>query len=453
MEEEVGISTTISNAKPKGDVQKEQTPSKLIPKGKLQFGKVKILNHSKSNSTTERTHKYPNVSDIAQADKIMSALGITEEECANLKVVDCLPPLVLVHYDEPSDRCAEIRGTVIDADEGVVVCRSFPFTKEYAADDTILSLFDLDGCTQTIAYEGTIIRVYFAAGNWRISTHRKIDATTSRWGPVNRDGSVSANNFAAIFKELWGEVEFVEYLNPTLWYTFLISDPKNKIVCSIQEQKLYHVGTFSADQPGKNLLYDKECDVPMVTVTNSRCNSPNFVSWSKEEIKNNLVDEQMEFVKKATGVLVTMKNNHVIKIVPPCYLSLRNLRGNEPSVAKRMLALWRDDIRRYIDTGLTDGEDNWSCMKLLALYPEKAEELEATFHNLQTTIPVKLVDWFIRRYERGYYLHLEKSEHMILEATHKFYNSKYTVEDNIRYQMARARLDTVWEVVNRSKTE
>jgi hypothetical protein len=144
---------------------------------------------------------------------------------------------------------------------------------------------------------------------------------------------------------------------------------------------------------------------------------------------------------------VTLKTGHVIKIVPPCYLSLRELRGNEPSFTKRMLALWRDDIKRYVEQGLSDGEENWSCTKLIALYPEKSEEMENAFRQLQTEIPVALADLFIRRYERGVFLRLDKSEHIIVEAAHKYYNEKLTVEDNIRYQMARVRLGTVWEVV------
>jgi hypothetical protein len=454
------------------------TPTQVQPVAPVEvnsgrkYGEVKVLAHRKVPKSEDHdavgahqrgarrvpdADKYPSVLETGQADKITSALGISDEQCANLRIMDSAPPLVLVHYLEPNDHTSEIRGTVVDAEEGVVVCRSFPFTKEYAADDPILSFFDLTNCTQTIAYEGTIIRVYFAAGQWRVSTHRKIDANSSRWSASrSSDSSNTPNSFGAVFKELWGDVEFGACLNPMLWYTFLISDPNNKIICSIGEQKLYHVGTFSATQPGKNLLYDAiKGEVPaepsLIRVTNPRCNPPDVVSWGLQELRQQLVEEQLEFVKRATGVLVTFSNNHVIKIVPPCYLSLRNLRGNEPSAAKRMLALWRDDIKRYIDTGLTDGEENWGCMKLLGLYPEKAEELEAAFHTLQTTLPVKLADWFIRRYEKGVYLRFEKPEHLLLEATHKYYRPEHTVEDNIRYQMSRARLSLVWELLEQQK--
>jgi hypothetical protein len=149
------------------------------------------------------------------------------------------------------------------------------------------------------------------------------------------------------------------------------------------------------------------------------------------------VDNQVEFVKKATGVLVTTKKGDVIKIVPPCYNNLRNLRGNDPSLEKRMAVLWRDDIRRYIEQNLTDGEDSWSCMKFLDLFPEKQAELTEVFSFLQTVAPVRLGDFFMKRYQKNLYLHLDKPIHTILEASRKYYKSEFSVEDNIRYQMSK----------------
>jgi hypothetical protein len=208
---------------------------------------------------------------------------------------------------------------------------------------------------------------------------------------------------------------------------------------------LYHVGTWSSSgERTNNLLYSGD---PQFSVDNPRCLPPDYVLWSREEVRQHLVDEQIDFVQKATGLLVTTKDGRILKIVPPCYLTLRGLRGNEPSCTRRMVGLWRDDIRRFVEEGLTDGDDHWSCMKLVMLFPELKTELNRCFELIQTRIPNTLADGFIKRYQRGGFLYLEKPEHTVLEATRKYYRSQHSLEDNIRYQMSRVRFDVLWELV------
>lgn len=107
--------------------------------------------------------------------------------------------LYLIHYTQDADmkKFGDLRGVVVDIEARTVVCRSFGFTptaevdKLEIAPDGKYRIADIYGIQHVIdpqslriklGFEGTIMRVFKHDGVVYHSTHRRLDASRSRWG-------------------------------------------------------------------------------------------------------------------------------------------------------------------------------------------------------------------------------------------------------------------------------
>lgn len=319
------------------------------------------------------------VSDLDNADAIFDLLGVSREYDDWLRVFDEVDDLVLIHYMTLCPEVAHIRGIIVKLGETpTIVAGTFPHTPEGSWDEVAEDLNEFRHAT--IAYEGTILRLFFSGAKWYLSTHKKIDGMRSRW---------SGATFGSSWLELFGNESPSKYFleNVGTCYAFLLSDPSNRMVCHIPEKKLYHVGTFSE----MNLVPASESDY-IVSHPNVTINKPLSIT-SVEELKT--VATEVDW-RVATGVLVWCQGGF-IKLVPDQYLEMKNVRGNEPNM--RM---------RYLELMLT-GEAH----KLRSLFPEKTtyfDEIDCQYNSL---VPY-LHELYVYRYEEGQYLRLDREEHYIL---------------------------------------
>ena len=412
---------------------------------------AKDVSYEKTYPNAYKMENCPKISEHESAFNIFRALGVTKAEDENLRILDQEDSLVLVHYLEPSQKVSHVRGIIVDIDKGLVVCQSFPFTKEFLPNDPRLKFYDFTNAAMTLAYEGTILRVYYAAGKWRISTHRKIDASKSRW---------SGEPFEDSFRTLWGSTDYDTGMDKKYCYAFLLADPENRIVCEITEPILYHVGTFLQPCKGvkpvfSNMMYLNGELNPACAVNNENVTLPEKMEATKEELCAYLTVNNYAFVKKATGVLVTTVSGKVFKVIPPCYVHLRNLRGNDPSFERRLVYLWRDDVRRRYDKEKF-GESTEISDQFLKLFPEK-DNLTNLSNFLQNELPWVLGNNFEYRYVEGHFLDLEQPVYHLLENVKRYYKEDLTIEDNVRYQMSRVPIKQLFQIIehvrNRENTE
>ena len=110
--------------------------------------------------------------------------------------------LSMIHYDvdeigntDKEDKSRFLRGTIVSEEKGIIV-PSFGYTPTIVCDkfpeDENEILTDKDGKTHTLKdfglksvfpmFDGTLLRVWKYKDNIYVSTHRKIDASNSRWG-------------------------------------------------------------------------------------------------------------------------------------------------------------------------------------------------------------------------------------------------------------------------------
>ena len=326
----------------------------------------------------------------------------TGVEQDSISVFDTQDSLKLFHFNEKVEESTSrlIRGVVIENDK--VVCCSFPHTDDIqeSEEEKLIGMFgDEKNIKYCTAVEGTIIRVYFADGEWRISTHKKIDAYCSYW---------AGKDFGSIFEDcLFYTLDkyvdnkenmvscFLDSLDNTKCYVFLMCNHiDNKIVCYSFKKKpfLLHLATFEQCEEGLRQC-NENCNIP----------KPQF------KITTNGLKELQDIIRdtdpsQSPGVVV-MVDGTPVKIINKEYKKLSDLRGNQPSLRFRFLQLLGDDER---------------MKQFLKLYDEKESLFDNTIKRLNT-ISVYIHKFYIYRYIKHNFLPLPPEIHHVLKRCHEWH--------------------------------
>lgn len=305
----------------------------------------------------------------------------------------------------------ECRGVVFHGNN--IILKSFPYTPEIIAqpetEPEISNIIkNIKEWRFFVAYEGTLLRLFFFGKKWYLSTHRKLDAFGSKWA--------SEESFGSLFKKaLLSEEEqnekfaarvktdndtetilerFCKSLDVNQQYMFLLrNNDDNRIVCHAPDRPmLFHVGTFSRNQNNINL--DEDIDVP-----------------HPEEVKLSSVSELIRYteaidVNKLVGVICFGPNNTQLKIVEPEYDWWFRIRGNQSSIKFRYLQLRHDEEKRK---------------DLETLYPDSIpqfEEYEKFINGISQQLYCVYVEKYINKLEKYKNIHIPYAEHQVLKACH-----------------------------------
>lgn len=254
-------------------------------------------------------------------------------------VVDSKGNLKLYHYTTCDDIAPEslkqVRGVILDSSNNNIVVRSFPYTNEFIGVETNLPFLNERRKNMYFhSNEGTIIRVFHYAGEWHVSTHRRIDAFQSRWG-----GPCSFGEFFQAAIETCLEkpfAEFLETLDKSHQYIFLLySTPQTRIVSPSLPYPFVSLvatiidGEFRFDNRIEGIHMQKQIefdstrtDIENITEYINACNSDK----SKQGI----------FIVSTD---TTSGDQYFYKIVSPVYHELSLLRGNAYDIPTRFLEL------------------------------------------------------------------------------------------------------------------
>jgi hypothetical protein len=173
-------------------------------------------------------------------EEISNILRIPNNDC--WKIVESDGSVHLVHYQEGADleTYGFLRGVVVDTELKRVVCSSFGYAPYFVADslsrdaqrrvDENAKVHDLDlsQARFRIGYEGTVLRVFKHRGKVYFSTHRRLDASRSRWG--------NTHTFTELYEQLGGPTAkelFDENKDSSPFVSvFLVSHPE-VLMCSL----------------------------------------------------------------------------------------------------------------------------------------------------------------------------------------------------------------------------
>ena len=289
--------------------------------------------------------------------------------------------LTVYHYDDhvTDPETMNVRG-IVKNNQDQVVCKTFGYTPEVLANDNDgLNRFISPLVNETtkcfLSYEGTLLRIWFYAGRWFLSTHRKLDASRSRWGCNQSYGQL----FNRALQPLVGAEAnesfntFTSWLDTNKVYVVLLRAfiDNRKVCVGGNEPTLYCVGSFVRDQNFAFCSGNSETRLP----------TPEEVTTISSP--DALVDFVLKSDARLTQGLVLMNaDGSSAKVVNPEYDRLDKLRGNVANVLHRYVQLrWTPQREEYVQ-----------------MYPEqhaKFEEWEKAMGHVVHNILRKYIERYI----------------------------------------------------------
>ena len=292
-----------------------------------------------------------------------------------------------------------------DIKNGVsIVARSFFYTPEYIGPENhnkFKKNFSAD-MEFLRAYDCTVIRLYHFNGKWQMSTHRKIDANTSKWcGPESFKHIFQDCLVATLQDHNENRETAYEYLlsvlDPKRCYVFLaIGHPHNRYVCKPNICSLYYSATFD----GMNLIKNDTLHIQLKYP--ERLHFENFEEMSKFVETSDPKDVQ--------GVVALCGDIHY-KFTSTGYARMADLRGNQPSLRFRYLELRQDKPDEKQGKGLFEFAEK--LKEFIQLYPEGTNHYQDVENGLVALSKI-LHKLYVERYINKKEIRLMNEEHHIL---------------------------------------
>ena len=150
--------------------------------------------------------------------------------------------MVVSPHDNEALDVVDAVGTILSKADNSIVCFGFPRTEDIAVDARV-SFTDRLVATEYLG--GTMIRAYYNAGKWRISTNGALDAYNNYW--------ISPKSIGVLFDEILSKVyrmttvfassPLAKLLNPKYSYQFVLQHPEIHLEMA-ERPMIFHVGTF-----------------------------------------------------------------------------------------------------------------------------------------------------------------------------------------------------------------
>lgn len=318
----------------------------------------------------------------------------------NNNCADIDDDLVIIESDD-------YRGTITTKD-GKIIAKTFPVAEEYVECEITLALvaeYFSKSLLITDAHEGTILRVYFHNGKWRVSTFRRVDASKSRWGSKKTFGELFQEAISMHYKMnadfrhtidygKWNEptddpneiyTRFTSYLDERYVHVFILKRRfEDRIVCrSPPFPTFLHIGTYVEPDV---LSFTRIDGFPYANII------------SKENADANALVAYIRAIDpyEIQGVICFLPDNKQVKIMNSEYYKLFELRGNQPNL-----------LYRYLELRNTPSVESF-----IQLYKERA----VTFETINQHIKIlcdKLFNMYMKRFIK------KESIPMLLEAEYR----------------------------------
>lgn len=353
------------------------------------------------------------------------------------------------HYvkcsDDSSSTLKSCRGLVYNGN--TLILRAFPYTEEYTLEkmskmrkeiiNTILSdqgfsvpnSGEIDVSTTTRffeAHEGTMLRVFYTADKWYVSTQKKLDASRSRWGSKETFGEKFERALGAYVSRSEAQTNLdclLKTLDPLKQYIFLLrTEADNRIVCMSApgEHTVYHIATLTAS--GKETY----CDV-MDLDDNIGLPKPKEHSFSS-------IDTAFDFVEDSgydtiQGLMVMANSTDAtdlrhVKLINSRYDYYQKVRCNSASIKFRYLEA-RNDTEMVED--------------LIYLYPEYEMEF-IKYERALRDVATLIFRAYKTRYIYKEHIVVGQDEYRIMKECHAWHHANRST-NRISYEGVKQMLD------------
>jgi len=308
----------------------------------------------------------------AISKKFIDVIGLPDEAANFVTAQDSIGDLTLYHYitmdvskeeefEYAMGLAGDCRGVIVDSVTSEIVCRSFPYTRDYYMDDKAnLSEEDLnlkiDPADVVYSPEGVVIRVYFHNDKWHKSTHHKIDAYSSHWG--------SKISFGEMFDDAAAESGLnLDSLDKNLCWIFMVLHPENRLVIKVDKPSLTLLAIWNRTT--------QKLDTRPPQITGANLCRPFERSASYVSMRDLFTivgyNDNNKYIDclQAIGLFIWPQNKaRPFKIISPEWKVLANIRGKCQNIKERYLELLKNPHMN---------------IQLAQMYPEHA----VTFGNLE----------------------------------------------------------------------
>lgn len=325
-----------------------------------------------------------------------------------MKLVDSVNDVKLYHAEEFTTSASECRSAVTVGDE--LMFRGFPFCVEYTDETVEASDVDASACRWFDSVEGTLIRVFKLDNAWFTGTHRKLDASKSRWAAKTetfggRFCEALRQSICPIGCELENDKEFLDFfyekfLDATKKYAFLLrSSDEERIVCDAEPKPtILHVGTWNAAN-------EFTCDERVKLFGTDVVPHPT-------ELKLTTLKEVADRAKRSDprlcqGAIGFDANGRVYKVLSTAYKYAFDIRGNVPSLNFRYLTLRKEG-------------DDLQTQMFFNIYPKMRKASEEIERRI-TRLSEHLCRLYIAYYVRGEYVNASVCDEKALNIIHRVY--------------------------------
>lgn len=140
-----------------------------------------------------------------------------------------------INSDFSQEICKEARGLILDATDNFKVVR-MAFKKFFNIGENYAAHIDWDSAVASEKIDGSIMSVWFARGQWHLSTNGTIDAFKAEIAGIG-----PYKTFGDLFESVLPLSRFSEFSNILAHqcYTFELVSPYNKVVIDYPETKVY----------------------------------------------------------------------------------------------------------------------------------------------------------------------------------------------------------------------
>ena len=340
-------------------------------------------------------------------------------------VTDELDDLKVYHYNvcdlSSPDTLKDNRGIIKINDN--ILCKTFGFTPEISSNDpdniTTHILPVVETSTFYHSHEGTILRLWFHTSEtpekskWFLSTHRKINAFTSKWGSNKSYGELFTSGLSAIKVTPVSWADYVDddvtvdkqknvfdnfclTCDKSLIYTFLVrnTDSNRVVVRGYTTPEIYCLGVFDKEfkyhLPPDNFVFKR----------------PELYKYTS--VEQLVLDVNALDIYKYGGYLLVTNDGKLVKFMNHAYFDLFKVRQNTPNISVR-----------YLETRHSEEETD----KLIQLYPEFKIERDI-IENIILDISNNVYKKYKSRYIFKNTTFLPPCQYKILTELHKLYLSK-----------------------------
>lgn len=231
--------------------------------------------------------------------------------------------------DFSQEICKEARGLILDSQDNFRVVR-YAFRKFFNIGESFAAKIDWDTAIANEKIDGSLMSVWFARGQWHLSTNGVIDAFKAELAGVG-----PYKTFGELFESVLPLSTFVGNRYENICWTFELVSPYNKVVIDYPETKVYllsmrYMTTLRELTNSALHAYSKmlRVEIPKAYILNNETDYRQLVADMPEGHEGIVVrDQYNERVKIKTLLYFEMhkaKNNGVITLERIVDLILKN---------------------------------------------------------------------------------------------------------------------------------